>query len=98
MIPSFEEGGPIVGVEAMASGKLIISTKVGAMEERLAQTKNDFWFSHEEKSSLPDAINRVEALSIEDRMMIRKEVRNTYVKNNALGTIKAKYLQIISNL
>ncbi len=98
LIPSFEEGGPIVGVEAMASGKLIISTKVGAMEERLAQTKNDFWFSHEEKSSLPDAINRVEALSIEDRMMIRKEVRDIYIKNNALETIKAKYLQIISNL
>ena len=56
IIPSHEEGGPLVGVEAMAGGKLIISTKVGAMPERIEDTGNHFWFSHLEKDSLEKVI------------------------------------------
>lgn len=36
VISSREEGGPVTGVEAMASGRAIVSTDVGAMPDRLA--------------------------------------------------------------
>lgn len=98
IIPSFEEGGPIVGLEAMAAGKLIISTKVGAMPERLEFTGNEFWFSHDAKNSLDEAINTIEKLSKTQRLKIRKQLRDKYVANNSLQSIKQQYLELIKML
>jgi glycosyltransferase involved in cell wall biosynthesis len=98
IIPSFEEGGPIVGVEAMAAGKLIISTRVGAMPERMDGTGNDFWFSHEVQGDFLNCIKRLESLTSESRLKIRHQVRDKYLKNNSLKYIKKRYLEIISNM
>lgn len=98
IIPSFEEGGPIVGIEAMASGKLIVSTKVGAMPERMEDTGNDFWFSHEIDYDLQNVIHRVEHLSKTQRLEIRQQVRNKYVSYNSVKVIKKQYLDLIETL
>lgn len=98
VIASFEEGGPIVGIEAMAAGKLIISTKVGAMPERLDKTENDFWFSHENKNSLQTVIEDVENLSKEKRLRIRSQVRKKYLTHNAFNIIKKQYLNLVQEI
>ena len=98
IIPSLEEGGPIVGVEAMAAGKLIISTKVGAMEDRLMNSLNTFWFSHENKDSLNKAIKSVELLSKDRQVIIREELRTLYLKNNSMDVIKFKYLNLFNSI
>lgn len=98
IIPSFEEGGPIVGVEAMAAGKLIISTRVGAMSERMEGTGNDFWFSHEVEDDFLNCIKKLESLTLETRLKIRQQVRDKYLKFNSLNFIKSIYLKLIDEL
>ena len=98
IIPSFEEGGPIVGVEAMAAGKLIISTKVGAMPERMEDTENDFWFSHDVEHDLQNTIDAIEKLTKTERLKIRQQVRKKYVSNNSIASIRTQYLDLIKTL
>lgn len=98
IIPSFEEGGPIVGIETMAAGKLIISTKVGAMPERLEGTGSDFWFSHKDDNSLQTSINSLEKLTQQERLKIRQKVRQKYVLHNSFNFIKAQYLELIKSI
>lgn len=98
IIPSFEEGGPIVGVEAMAAGKLIISTKVGAMPERLENTNNDFWFSNSVKNEMQIAINRVAGLTKKERLTIRHQVRDKYTQHNSSQSIQGQYLKVVKSL
>tara|TARA_R110002012_G_scaffold91063_2_gene222067 strand:- start:3352 stop:4506 length:1155 start_codon:yes stop_codon:yes gene_type:complete len=98
IIPSFEEGGPIVGIEAMASGKLIISTRVGAMPERLENTEHNIWISHAEKNSLDLAINSIEKLSQEERLKIRHQLREKYISQNSFKFIKSEYLDVVQKL
>lgn len=98
VIASFEEGGPIVGVESMAAAKLIIATKVGAMPERLEATANNFWFSHSVQNGLQIAINKVEELTKIERLEIRKKVRDKYINYNSIKVIKNQYLELIEKL
>ncbi|WP_282069510.1 glycosyltransferase family 4 protein [Olleya namhaensis] len=98
IIPSHEEGGPLVGVEAMAAGKLVLSTKVGAMPERMEGTDNDFWFFHDVKYSLETAISTIEKLSKPERLKIRQQLRDKYVANNSLQSIKKQYLDVANQL
>lgn len=98
VISSYEEGGPIVGVEAMAAGKLIVSTRVGAMVERLFDTGNDFWFDIEDPITLDLALSRLELLSAIRRKEIQIEVRNKYINFNSLSVIRANYLDFFEKL
>jgi len=54
----WEETSCISALEAMAAGKIIISTKVGAMPERL-KDGNVFWFNIENLSSLEEVISLI---------------------------------------
>lgn len=98
IIPSFIEGGPIVGVEAMAAGKLIISTRVGAMEERLKDTGNDFWFDHSKDLDLAICIEKVKSLTEEQHIEIRKRIRQRYLVRNKLEVIQHRYRTIIEEI
>jgi glycosyltransferase involved in cell wall biosynthesis len=95
IIPSLEESGPLVGLEAMAAGKTIISAKVGAMMERLAGTKNDFWFSINNPQSLATAIDDLQMLPGEERRQISLEVRRKYQEKYRLESIENQYLQLL---
>lgn len=95
IIPSYEESGPLVGLEAMAAGKIIISTKVGAMEERL-DGLNSFWFQIEKLSTLELTISQVKFLSEYEKTRISNSLRKRYVNNYSLEAISEKYLLIIN--
>lgn len=95
IIPSVTEAGPLVGIEAMAAGKLIISTKVGAMEDRLSATKNKFWIETNDLDSLREVIQRVDDLSAEDYDEIRRSVRSAYIQNYSLEELKKQYLDLL---
>ncbi|WP_333875324.1 glycosyltransferase family 4 protein [Flavobacterium sp.] len=97
IIPSHEESGPLVGLEAMASGRLIISTEVGAMKERLAGTKNDFWFQINHPHSFFDSLAAVNALPNEAFHEIAQNNRQRYLAEYQFSAIQQKYRNCLEN-
>jgi glycosyltransferase involved in cell wall biosynthesis len=92
IVSSSEEAGPLTGLEAMASGVLIISTRVGAMEERLG---NDcFWYDGTQKD-LEKKFKEVKELSNEEVHELSKKVRERYLKSYRIATIERKYLEVV---
>lgn len=98
IIPSYEEAGPLVGIEAMAAGKIIFSTKVGAMEERLNNTKNDFWFEIQKEDSFLELIEKLKQKSQDEIVEIREINRLKYLKMYSKDTIKNQYLDVIEDV
>ena len=98
IIPSFQEAGPLVGVEAMAAGKIIVSTKVGAMMDRLDKTDNQFWFKIEDQASLVQTISEIEKLKEGTLAGIRHELRTVYKNKYSRKTIGQNYLDIVRNV
>ena len=97
VIPSYEESGPLVGLEAMAAGKLIVSTKVGAMEERLDGFEN-YWFAIENISSLQACINQINQLSLEEYKQKALQLKNKYLRQYSLEAIALKYKNLLSTI
>jgi glycosyltransferase involved in cell wall biosynthesis len=95
VIPSLEEAGPLVGLEAMAAAKPIISTRVGAMMERLAGTKNDFWFDIHASETLKTALENFQELTQEERLGISAELREKYKASYQATSIENQYLQLL---
>lgn len=94
IIASHEETGPLVGLEAMAAGKLIISTKVGAMVDRFSSLKS-FWFNIENVSSLQDRINEIESLKPQEFNLLSIANRVKYEDEYSFHAIALKYQNII---
>ena len=95
IISSYEEAGPLVGIEAMAAGKLVISTRVGATEDRLANTDNQFWFNINQPKSLERVIYKLELLSGDKRYKIKKQMREKYLSHYSNSVISSQYLNIV---
>lgn len=99
LIASNHEGGPFVGLEAMAAGKIIISTKVGAMEKRLEGTRNDFWIDQNNLSeSLFNIIKIISSLNNLELEKIGESNRNKYFQNYSFEITKIRYINTIKNV
>lgn len=94
VIPSFEESGPLVGLEAMAAGKIIISTKVGAMPERLEGIKS-FWFEIENVSSLQTVLAEIENSTDSQLSNYAEEVRKKYLEKYSFDAVALLYKEIV---
>ncbi|AWG21457.1 hypothetical protein FFWV33_07875 [Flavobacterium faecale] len=94
IIPSHEEAGPLVGIEAMAAGKIIFSTKVGAMEERLKGTKNNFWFDISSESSFLALVARLHNMNSDEIVAIQQANRKRYLEKYSIENISNQYLEI----
>lgn len=94
VIPSLEESGPLVGLEAMAAGKLILSTDVGAMKERLGGL-NAFWFDIRITKTLEIALKDIQATSKENLDKLMQANRQRYLTEYQEDKIKEKYRNLI---
>lgn len=98
IIPSPEETGPLVGIEAMASGKIILSTPVGAMKERLKDSENNFWFKFDDKKSFQKSLNEILNLSETQVLEIGFDLRKNYLNNYSKIKISKQYLEVLKKL
>jgi glycosyltransferase involved in cell wall biosynthesis len=95
IISSKEEAGPITAIEAMAAGKVIISTKVGAMQERFNNLC--FWYD----GSVSDLKVKMKMVKKMDHQAITEryyQMRNLYLNNHSVKKITNQYLKSVSNL
>ena len=97
IIPSLEEAGPLVGLEAMAAGKIIISTKVGAMMERIDDENYPFWFNIEKPITLDVCINKLNNMDLGIIKVMMEEMRSKYKEQYKKEYIHSKYLNSIDN-
>jgi glycosyltransferase involved in cell wall biosynthesis len=98
IIPSHEEAGPLVGIEAMAAGKIIFSTEVGAMKERLSGSRNNFWFDINKEQSFLQLLKRIKNIKPEEIKVIRETNRKIYLENYSNENISNKYLNMFDEL
>ncbi len=93
VIPAYTEAGPLVGIDAMAAGKIILSTKAGAMPERLEKSSNDFWFEPADKLSFKRQFERIKNLNPQEVYEVAKENREIYMKKYSKNIVSEEYLK-----
>ncbi|WP_299367888.1 glycosyltransferase family 4 protein [Winogradskyella sp.] len=98
IIPSHEESGPLVALEAMASARLVVSTKVGAMPYRLKGATNQFWFDINDANTLTDVLNKIKELTPDEVKNIAQQNREVYLSNYAQSIIESQYKKTIFSL
>ena len=95
IISSAEEAGPLTAIEAMAAGKVIISTKVGAMQERFNHLC--FWYDGS-VSGLKQKMKLVKKMDPQAITERYYQMRNLYLNNYSVKKITNQYLKSVSNL
>ena len=95
IIGSVIETGPLVGIEAMAAGRLIISTRVGAMSDRLKATSNQFWFFRDNESSFEEVFSHVRNLSRKNVREISVQIKERYIEKYKKDIIQRHYIELI---
>lgn len=98
IIPSIGESGPLVGLEAMASARLIISTKVGAMPDRLKGLSNQFWFNIDRGESFKKVVEKIRTMIPEQIETIALENRKRYLANYNRNNLENVYKSVIFSL
>jgi glycosyltransferase involved in cell wall biosynthesis len=98
IITSHEESGPLVGLEAMASARLVISAKVGAMPDRLSGCKNQFWFDINNLETLEAIINHIKKLDASKIKETAIENRKRYINKYRKEIIQNQYKNAIFKL
>lgn len=94
ILASFEEAGPYSGLEAMALGIPVISTKVGAMPERLGEDYN-YWFEPADIEKLTELMKKMTELSASDISAISDTLRSTYQSRYRSEIIEERYLKAV---
>jgi len=89
------ETGPLTGVEAMAAGRMIISAKTGAMQERLPFS--NFWFDND-KSNLAVQMQAVVMLDAPQVQQQSAAIRERYLDEYNSAKIGSKYLNAVASL
>lgn len=98
IISSFEESGPYTALEAMASSRIILSTKVGAMHERLEDAPYSWEFSPYSEESLVLRILELEKWDIDKLLIIQDYMLNRYNSNYSSNRIRDKYIKIVEKV
>lgn len=98
IISSITETGPYVGLEAMAAGRLILSTKVGSMPERLRNSGNDFWFNENDFEDFCRQYNKIKNLNISEVHDISTNLKKRYLLEYSNQEIGVKYNDLINRI
>lgn len=91
IINSTEETGPMTGVEAMAAGKYILSTPVGAMESRLQNSAMIIRPGNE----LPDILSSIQMGGDAEIVKERERLRQRYIQAYSSTSISSKIKEVI---
>ncbi|GEP50401.1 hypothetical protein FNO01nite_10730 [Flavobacterium noncentrifugens] len=89
------ETGPLTGIEAMAAGRIIISAKTGAMQERLPFS--NFWFDNT-ISDLAAQMQDAVALDADQVKQQSAAIRERYLNEYNAAKISSKYLNTVATL
>jgi len=95
IIPSYEESGPLVALEALASGKIILTTSVGAMEERCLNQEGVFWFDIRNFESFDKSVNDILRMENDDFINSCLSNRWLYVNRFSFKQLECNYKKII---
>ncbi|SDA78007.1 Glycosyltransferase involved in cell wall bisynthesis [Algoriphagus alkaliphilus] len=94
IINSAEETGPMTGIEAMASGKLIFSRPVGAMRERLSDPEMIF----DNTEDLTEKIRRFSILPPERIIEYKTTLRKRYLENYSNLEVKKQIKNMLEEV
>lgn len=97
VISSLHEAGPLVGIEALAAGKIIVSTKVGAMEERM-EGLTSFWMDINDKNSFKKVVDTLQSMDIEELDRLSEENRKRYIEAHSIELVKQKYSRLVESI
>ena len=96
IIPYYKlETGPLTGIEAMASARIIISTRTGAMPERMDGTLNDFWFDYNNFESFKEVFSKVKSLDKIQIHNLSKSLQERYKEEYSIYKIGNNYQNVI---
>jgi len=98
IISSNTEAGPLVGIEAMAAGRIIFSTEVGAMPERMVNTHNNFWFKPQDQESFRREFERLKNLTNSEVSEISELNRYTYIERYSNKAVSKQYYDCVSQI
>jgi len=94
IISSSYEAGPLVGLEAMAAGKLLLSTRVGAMADRLSGI-DSFWFDIDDGTSLKERVNQLNRMSNFECANFASKLRERYRDKYNFKYISSEYNKVV---
>ena len=77
VLPSKSEGMPQTLIEAMARGKIVVSSNNPGSAELIVDGKNGFLFPISNSKALAQVLKRIQQLSIKERITIQKQARKT---------------------
>lgn len=95
IIPSLEESGPLVAIEAICAANLIVTTRVGAMEERLNYMTKSFFFKAGDSQDLIRVVQEVTNLDVTQVTKLSQEHRTIYTQKFSQKYVLSKYLEVI---
>ncbi|MGG5488345.1 glycosyltransferase [Gaetbulibacter sp. PBL-D1] len=97
IISSSYEAGPLVGLEAMAAGKLLLSTEVGAMTDRLSGI-NSFWLDSNLENSLCEHVSKLNDMSDLECENFASKLRSRYKERYNVKYISSLYNKVVKSL
>lgn len=97
IISSYSETGPLTGIEAMAAGKLILSTNVGAMKERLNDL-NSFFYDINDINSFKRQFKNLSRMNNSLKNETAESYRKRYLEKYSDASITKQYKELISTL
>lgn len=96
IVSSKEEAGPLVALEAMAAGKILITTNVGAMKERIEGYTLPFLDT--DFKNLQQILNYLNNCEIQQLNDLALFLRNKYSEFYAINIIKDSYFNLVNNI
>lgn len=97
IVPSIIDNLPYVVLEAMAQGKIVITTTNGGQVEIITDGINGFLFNIGEEASMQQIIHKVQNLSESDYNKICTNAITTIKKNYAYETVYPDKLKILQD-
>ena len=93
ILPSWNEGQPTIILEAMMVGTIVLTTKIGLIEEMLG-ADYPFYFDARNTDSLEKCINKFRDYTEKEEVSLK--LKNIYLKNYSKDTHEKKLMRIFA--